>query len=63
MRLADEAVEKIAEVTVHLGEAATIGGAGSLFVKAVPWYVSTIGILLGFGLIAQGVFLIHKLKK
>lgn len=40
MKLADEAVEKIAEVLIQLGEAATIGGAGSLFVKAVPWYVS-----------------------
>jgi len=62
IKLADEAVEKIAEVAVHLGEAAIIAGVGSLFVKIVPWYVGVLGILLGIGFITYGVFLIHQLK-
>ena len=56
MKLANEAVEKIAEVVVHLGEASIIGGGGSLVVSDVPWYVGLIGILLGLGFIAYGVF-------
>jgi len=62
MKLADEAVEKISEVLIHLGEAAIIAGSGSLFVKSVPWYVGIIGICAGAGFVVYGVFLIHNLK-
>jgi hypothetical protein len=62
MKLADEAVEKIAEVVVHLGEASIIAGGGSFFVKDVAWYFGVGGVVLGLGLIAYGVFLIDSLK-
>jgi hypothetical protein len=62
MKLADEAVEKIAEVVVHLGEAAIIAGAGSFFVQGVRWYFGVGGIFLGIGLIAYGIYLINKIK-
>jgi hypothetical protein len=62
MKLADGAVEKIAEVTVHLGEASIIGGAGSFFVQGVTWYFGIGGIFLGLGLIAYGIYLIHRIN-
>jgi hypothetical protein len=62
MKLADEAVEKIAEVLVHLGEAAIIGGVGLIVIESGKWYWGVGGIFIGVGLIVYGVFLIHNLK-
>jgi len=62
MKLADEAVEKIAEVLIQLGEASILAGVGSFFVKNVQWYFGFAGIFLGAGLIIYGVYLIHKTK-
>ncbi len=62
MKLADEAVEKVAEVVVHLGEASILGGAGSFFVQGVRWYFGIGGIILGLGFIAYGIYLIHRIK-
>jgi hypothetical protein len=62
MKLADDAVEKIAEVLIHLGEASILAGTGSLFIKQVRWYIGVLGIFLGVGLISYGVYLIHTIK-
>lgn len=61
MKLADEAIEKIAEVLVHLGEAAIIGGVGLIVLESRKWYWGVGGIFIGVGLVVYGVFLIHNL--
>jgi hypothetical protein len=62
MKLADEAVEKIAEVLIHLGEASILAGVGSFFIGNIKWYFGFAGIFLGAGLIIYGIYLINKIK-
>jgi len=62
MKLAAAAIEKIAEVLVHLGEAAVIDGVGLIVIESRKWYWGVGGIFIGVGLVVYGVFLIHNLK-
>lgn len=62
MKLAGEAVEKVAEVLIHLGEASIIGGVGFVAIDSSKWYIGVGGVFVGAGFIIYGISLIHKLK-
>jgi hypothetical protein len=62
MKLADEAVEKIAEVAVHLGEAAIIAGVGPFLLKLCHGMLALLASLLEQVLLPMESFLFTNLK-
>jgi hypothetical protein len=49
-------IEEFAKVLIRFGEASTIGGIATMFVKDFPKFVSCIGIICGITLIIIALY-------
>ncbi len=56
MQLAKSTIQKLADVLIRMGEAATIGGVATIFVKDFSHYFSILGIVSGAVLILLGLY-------
>jgi hypothetical protein len=63
MKLNNESKDKLSDVFIHLGEAAIIANAASLFIEGVKWYSAVGGIILGSILIWVGIVIANRIKK
>lgn len=62
MRLNVEAIEKLGDTSVHLGEASLIGGVAAILVPEVPLETSVLGIAFVSFLILFGVLIINQIR-
>jgi hypothetical protein len=60
MKLTKQALEKLADAFIRLGEAAVIGNVAGIFLGGIPRSVAFIGGLIGLVLIVSGIY-IHNL--
>ncbi|MBS4029025.1 MAG: hypothetical protein KGZ58_10355 [Ignavibacteriales bacterium] len=60
MKLTNQALEKLADVCIRLGEASLIGNVAGLFLGGIPRGVAFTGGLIGIALILSGIY-IHNL--